>query len=135
MEEGTILKWRVKEGDAIAVGQIICEIETDKANIEMEATDAGRLAKIVAAEGSVVPVKQAIAYFADKSSDVEAYLSNQGKGERGETETRTMNRETRNEVGGGVGATQSVGERAAVSSRWACEGFAGGAEAGFGEGD
>ncbi len=70
MEEGTILKWRVKVGDRISVGQILCDIETDKATVEMEATDAGRLAKIVAAEGAVVPVKQAIAYLAEKDADV-----------------------------------------------------------------
>jgi pyruvate dehydrogenase E2 component (dihydrolipoamide acetyltransferase) len=70
MEEGTILKWRVKVGDRIAVGQILCDLETDKATIEMESTDAGRLAKIVAAEGTVVPVKQAIAYLAESDADV-----------------------------------------------------------------
>jgi pyruvate dehydrogenase E2 component (dihydrolipoamide acetyltransferase) len=70
MEEGTILKWRVQVGDRIAVGQIICDIETDKATIEMEAPDAGRLAKIVAAEGAVIPVKQPIAYLAEKNVDV-----------------------------------------------------------------
>jgi pyruvate dehydrogenase E2 component (dihydrolipoamide acetyltransferase) len=70
MEEGTILKWRVKVGDRIAVGQILCDIETDKATVEMEATDAGRLAKIVAPEGTVVPVKQPIAYLAENDADV-----------------------------------------------------------------
>ena len=47
MEEGTILSWKAKIGDKIAVGQIIFEIETDKATLEVEAADAGRLAKIV----------------------------------------------------------------------------------------
>ena len=75
MEEGTVLSWKVKEGDTISVGQIICEIETDKANIEMEATDAGVLAKIVAAEGAVVPVKQAIAFLGSVPAG-----SNQGEG-------------------------------------------------------
>lgn len=65
MEEGTIVKWRVQVGDRITVGQVICEIETDKATIEMEATDAGRMAKIVAEAGAVVPVKQPIAYLSE----------------------------------------------------------------------
>ncbi|MEI8198272.1 MAG: dihydrolipoamide acetyltransferase family protein, partial [Phycisphaerae bacterium] len=65
MEEGTIIKWRVQVGDRITVGQVICEIETDKATIEMEATDAGRVAKIVAEAGAVIPVKQPIAYLSD----------------------------------------------------------------------
>src|SRR5690606_41203498 len=50
MEEGTIVKWLVKEGDRITKGQVIFEIETDKANMEVEATDDGRVAKIVAKE-------------------------------------------------------------------------------------
>jgi pyruvate dehydrogenase E2 component (dihydrolipoamide acetyltransferase) len=70
MEEGTIVKWRVKAGDRIKVGQIICEVETDKATVEVEATNAGRIAKIVAAEGAVVPVKQPIAYLAESDAAV-----------------------------------------------------------------
>ena len=75
MEEGTILKWRVKVGDPIAIGQILYDVETDKATVEVEATEAGRLARIVAAEGSVVPVKQAVAYLAGSDEDVDAFLS------------------------------------------------------------
>lgn len=72
MEEGKILQWKVKPGDRITVGQVICEIETDKASIEFESTDAGRLSKIVAPEGSVVAVKQPIAYLAENDADVDA---------------------------------------------------------------
>jgi pyruvate dehydrogenase E2 component (dihydrolipoamide acetyltransferase) len=64
MEEGTIVKWRVKVGDAITVGQVICDIETDKATVEMESTDAGKVAWL-AAEGSVIAVKQPIALLGD----------------------------------------------------------------------
>jgi len=78
MEEGIVLSWRVSEGDRIEVGQIICEIETDKATIEHESPDAGRLARIVAHEGDVVPVKQPIAFLADSDADVDAYLAAKG---------------------------------------------------------
>jgi pyruvate dehydrogenase E2 component (dihydrolipoamide acetyltransferase) len=64
MEEGTIVTWRVHVGDRVKVGQILCDIETDKATVEVEATDAGTVARIVAAAGAVVPVKQPIAYLA-----------------------------------------------------------------------
>lgn len=74
MEEGTILSWKAKIGEKIAVGQIIFEIETDKATMEVEAVDAGRLAKIVVNEGQIVPVKTPVAYLADNDSDVEAFL-------------------------------------------------------------
>ena len=58
MEEGTVLSWRVKEGDQIVVGQVICEIETDKATMDFESPDAGRLARIVAQVGEPVAVKE-----------------------------------------------------------------------------
>jgi pyruvate dehydrogenase E2 component (dihydrolipoamide acetyltransferase) len=73
MEEGTIVKWRVKVGDRVTVGQILCDLETDKATIEMESTDAGRIARIVAPEGAVVPVKQPIALLAEADVDVSSF--------------------------------------------------------------
>ncbi len=78
MEEGTILGWKVKEGDRIEVGQVIMEIETDKATMEVEAVDAGRIAKIVAAEGDIVEVKLPVAYLAEADVDVDAYLAASG---------------------------------------------------------
>src|SRR3990172_7017105 len=81
MEEGTVLAWLVKEGDHIAVGQNICEIETDKATMEVESPDAGRLARIVARVGEPVPVKEMIALLADNDADADAYLA--GKKQQG----------------------------------------------------
>ena len=52
MEEGTLAKWMVKEGDSVASGDILAEIETDKATMEFEAVDEGTIGKIVIAEGS-----------------------------------------------------------------------------------
>ena len=52
MEEGTLAKWLVKEGDTISSGDIIAEIETDKATMEFEAVDEGTIGKIIVAEGS-----------------------------------------------------------------------------------
>ena len=65
MEEGTIVKWHVKEGDRITKGQVIFEVETDKATMEVEATDGGRVAKIVVPEGGVQKVKEAVAYLSE----------------------------------------------------------------------
>jgi pyruvate dehydrogenase E2 component (dihydrolipoamide acetyltransferase) len=78
MEEGTILSWKVKEGDTIEVGQVIMEIETDKATMEVEAVDAGRVAKIISAEGDIVEVKVPVAFLADNAADVDAYLGAEG---------------------------------------------------------
>ncbi|WP_372806585.1 biotin/lipoyl-containing protein, partial [Loktanella salsilacus] len=52
MEEGTLAKWLVKEGDKVASGDILAEIETDKATMEFEAVDEGVIGKIVVAEGT-----------------------------------------------------------------------------------
>ena len=52
MEEGTLAKWLVKEGDTVSSGDILAEIETDKATMEFEAVDEGTIAKILVAEGS-----------------------------------------------------------------------------------
>ena len=55
MEEGTLAKWLVKEGDTVSSGDIIAEIETDKATMEFEAVDEGTIGKIIVAEGSERP--------------------------------------------------------------------------------
>lgn len=61
MEEGTILRWAKAEGDAVAKGEVLGEIETGKVNIEIEAFDAGILRRILVAEGQTVPVGTPIA--------------------------------------------------------------------------
>src|SRR3979490_2270865 len=52
MEEGRLAKWHVKEGDAVKAGDILAEIETDKATMEFEAIDEGRIGKILIPEGA-----------------------------------------------------------------------------------
>jgi pyruvate dehydrogenase E2 component (dihydrolipoamide acetyltransferase) len=61
MEEGKIVRWLKREGDQVTEGESIAEIETDKANVEMEAFEAGVIKDIVVKEGETVPVGQAIA--------------------------------------------------------------------------
>jgi len=78
MEEGIVVSWSVAAGDHIEVGQIICEIETDKATIEYESPEAGCLARIVVREGEAIPVKEPIAFLADNDTDVDAYLAARG---------------------------------------------------------
>ena len=70
MEEGKLAKWLVKEGDKVSAGDIIAEIETDKATMEFEAVDEGILAKIIVAEGTEgVLVNSPIAMMADEASE------------------------------------------------------------------
>ncbi|MEJ7933693.1 pyruvate dehydrogenase complex dihydrolipoamide acetyltransferase [Sphingobium sp. AN558] len=73
MEEGTLAKWLVKEGDTVAAGDLIAEIETDKATMEFEAVDEGTIAKILVPEGSnQVKVGTVIAMIAEEGEDVAA---------------------------------------------------------------
>jgi pyruvate dehydrogenase E2 component (dihydrolipoamide acetyltransferase) len=73
MEEGTLAKWLVKEGDAVKSGDILAEIETDKATMEFEAVDEGTIAKILVPEGSDgVKVGTPIAVLAGEGEDVSA---------------------------------------------------------------
>src|SRR5207249_8758692 len=71
MEKGNLAKWLKREGDKIKSGDVIAEIETDKATMEVEAADEGTLAKIVVPEGTAdVPVNQVIAVLAAEGEDV-----------------------------------------------------------------
>jgi pyruvate dehydrogenase E2 component (dihydrolipoamide acetyltransferase) len=73
MEEGTPAKWLVKEGDEVRSGDILAEIETDKATMEFEAVDEGKIAKILVAEGTDgVKVGQPIAILAGEGEEVSA---------------------------------------------------------------
>jgi len=70
MEKGNLAKWLKKEGDTIKSGDIIAEIETDKATMEVEAVDEGTLAKIIVPEGAQdVPVNEIIAVIAGEGED------------------------------------------------------------------
>jgi pyruvate dehydrogenase E2 component (dihydrolipoamide acetyltransferase) len=73
MEEGTLAKWLVKEGDEVKSGDILAEIETDKATMEFEAVDEGKIAKILVPEGSEgVKVGAPIAILASEGEDASA---------------------------------------------------------------
>ena len=73
MEEGTLAKWLVKEGDTVASGDVLAEIETDKATMEFEAVDEGKVAKILVPEGTDgVKVGTPIALIAGEGEDVSA---------------------------------------------------------------
>jgi len=73
MEKGNLAKWLKKEGDTVKSGDVIAEIETDKATMEVEAVDEGTIAKIVVPEGTQdVPVNDVIAVLAGDGEDVKA---------------------------------------------------------------
>jgi pyruvate dehydrogenase E2 component (dihydrolipoamide acetyltransferase) len=79
MEEGTLAKWLVKEGDTVAAGDLLAEIETDKATMEFEAVDEGTISKILVAEGTdEVKVGTVIALIAGEGEDAGAAASAPG---------------------------------------------------------
>ena len=72
MEEGTLAKWLIKEGDTVAAGDVIAEIETDKATMEFEAVDEGRVGKILVPEGTAnVKVNTPIAILAEEGETID----------------------------------------------------------------
>jgi pyruvate dehydrogenase E1 component beta subunit len=76
MEEGTLAKWLVKEGDTVKSGQILAEIETDKATMEFEAVDEGVVGKILVAEGTAgVKVNTPIAVLVEEGEDASSVAS------------------------------------------------------------
>src|SRR5204863_3530202 len=70
MESGKIIKWLKKEGDRVQAGDILAEVETDKADVEMEAFGGGVLRKVLVKEGDRAPVGTLIAVIAEPSDDI-----------------------------------------------------------------
>jgi len=78
MTEGTIVKWLKNEGDAVKAGEIVAEVETDKATMEMESFDSGTLAAILVKAGEKCPVGGTIAVIAKGGEKVEDVKKNAG---------------------------------------------------------
>ncbi len=71
MEEGTLVKWRVKAGDEVASGDHLADVETDKATMELQAFDDGKVAKLAVQEGDTVPVGSLILMLAEDGESLE----------------------------------------------------------------
>ena len=72
MEEGVIARWRIKVGDKVKRGQVIAEIETDKATMEFESFDSGTVLKLIATEGETLPLLVALSGWDTEKDAVEA---------------------------------------------------------------
>src|SRR5208283_4073991 len=75
METGTIARWRKKEGDKVASGDVLCEVETDKATMDYESTAEGTLLKILLPEGGQAKVGDVIAIVGKPGEDISAILA------------------------------------------------------------
>src|SRR5437588_8358563 len=100
MEEGTIARWLMSPGDEIKKGDILAEIETDKATMDLEAYEEGTLQKILVQEGETVPIGQAVALI--------------GSGTADQTQAQT---ETSDAKAGADGAAAASTKVASVSSK------------------
>src|SRR5437762_5924609 len=80
MESGKVIKWLKKEGDRVQSGDILAEVETDKADVEMEAFGAGVLRKILVSAGSTVPVGSLIGVIAEANDDINSVVGQAGGG-------------------------------------------------------
>ncbi|MYB97650.1 MAG: pyruvate dehydrogenase complex dihydrolipoamide acetyltransferase, partial [Gemmatimonadetes bacterium] len=80
MEEGQVVKWLKGEGDAVAQGDILAEIETDKATMELVARGDGVLRKVLVGEGAAAPVGDVIAIIAAEGEDIAAMVAGLGGG-------------------------------------------------------
>jgi pyruvate dehydrogenase E2 component (dihydrolipoamide acetyltransferase) len=87
MEEGKIASWKVKEGDTIQSGALLCEVETDKAVMEYESPRGGTILKIVRKEGETAKVGDLIALIGKPGEDISALL-------RGTEDTPAASKET-----------------------------------------
>jgi len=97
MEEGKLSKWFIKEGDKVSAGDIIAEIETDKATMEFEAVDEGTVTKLIVTEGTDgVLVNSAIALIADENS--EDAIDKKVSIEKVQTDTNLNNAKVKNQV-------------------------------------
>ena len=97
MEEGKLSKWFIKEGDKVSAGDIIAEIETDKATMEFEAVDEGTVTKLIVTEGTDgVLVNSAIALITDENS--EDAIDKKVSIEKAQTDTNLSNAKVKNQV-------------------------------------
>src|SRR5688572_21225492 len=83
MEAGTIIKWNVKEGDKVSAGDVIADVETDKATMEMAVYDDGTIAKLMVPEGKSVGIGTTIAVLAGEGEDVKQAAAGAGDGDTG----------------------------------------------------
>ena len=87
MTEGKIARWLKKEGDTLESGEVMLEVETDKATMEVEVIDEGVLHKIIAPEGALVKVGEAIGVIAEDGEDVPEDYQPEGSGQEPVVET------------------------------------------------
>lgn len=104
MEEGKVLTWQKHEGEPVRTGDVLAEVETDKAVMELQARGEGVLRKILAPEGATVEVGKLVAVIAGANEDIDALLAEAGDGKRAERQA-TATTTAGSPAGAPLGAT------------------------------
>ncbi|MEJ2664823.1 MAG: dihydrolipoamide acetyltransferase family protein [Spirochaetia bacterium] len=115
MDEGTVQKWNVGVNDTISTGDVICEVETDKANMDYEAEDEGVLLEILVEEGGSARVGDPIAIIGEKGEDISA-LKQQAK-QQAEAESEKQAASAAGQADKAAAGGEAAGEAAAGTGR------------------
>ena len=83
MEEGTIAKWNIKEGDTVASGDVVAEVETDKATMDLEAFDDGTVLKILVEEGDAAPLGAKLVILGEEGEDISDLVGDDSSADSG----------------------------------------------------
>jgi len=105
VEEVVLLEWRVAAGDTVAEGDILCEVETDKATMEVESTAGGTVLKLLADAGDTVPVKTPIVVVGTTGEDISGLVPGSG------ADTATNQTEADSTLAGSARDGDPVGSR------------------------
>jgi biotin carboxyl carrier protein len=108
MKEGRVVSWLKNEGDAIEAGEAIMVVESDKADMDVEAFEDGFLAKIIVQEGEMAPVGEAVALMCESEADIDSVIASFGSG-GGAAEVSVVAMETTT-AAAAVAAPVSAGE-------------------------
>ncbi|NBC66891.1 MAG: pyruvate dehydrogenase complex dihydrolipoamide acetyltransferase [Bacteroidetes bacterium] len=101
MEEGVIASWNVQEGDKVESGDVIAEVETDKATMEVEVFDAGTILKILVNEGDAVPLGGTMAIIGEEGEDISDLLEESSSGSEKKEVEATEDKESKAEKSNG----------------------------------
>ncbi len=107
MEEGTLLKWRTKVGDKVSPGDVLADVETDKATMELQSYEDGTIARLVAAEGATLPIGGLILVMAKPGETVEQAAAAPTAGSAG-AKSQVAKAETKNAVAAGNGGAATA---------------------------
>ncbi len=111
MTEGTIVKWLVKEGDEVSSGMAIAEIETDKAVMEQESFDDGKVLKIYVDEGDRVPVESLLMVIGEEGEDISGFSKDNGGAPKTEEKSDKSEKPEKSEEKQGQKATEAAPEK------------------------